>query len=77
MLDFTLYTANCVGMSGNCLYPNKVVVKDKESFKEAVKKDHVRISNVQIVFHLIVIMTILIILRIGLLLLTLLLKCLV
>lgn len=41
MLDFTLYTANCVGMSGNCLYPNKVVVKDKESFKEAVKKDHV------------------------------------
>lgn len=41
MLDFTLYTANCVGMSGNCLYPNKVIVKDKESFKEAVKKDHV------------------------------------
>lgn len=41
MLDFTLYTANYVGMSGNCLYPNKVVVKDKESFKEAVKKDHV------------------------------------
>lgn len=41
MLDFTLYTANCVGMSGNCLYPNKVVVKDKESFKGAVKKDHV------------------------------------
>lgn len=41
MLNFTLYTANCVGMSGNCLYPNKVVVKDKESFKEAIKKDHV------------------------------------
>ena len=32
MLNFTIYTADCVGNSGNCLYPNKMIVTDKESF---------------------------------------------
>lgn len=32
MLNFTIYTANCVGNSGNCLYPNKMIVTDKDSF---------------------------------------------
>lgn len=31
MLDFTIYGADCVGNSGNCLYPNKMVVTDKAS----------------------------------------------
>lgn len=26
MLNFTIYTADCVGNSGNCLYPNKMIV---------------------------------------------------
>lgn len=26
MLDFTIYTADCVGNSGNCLYPNNQIV---------------------------------------------------
>lgn len=41
MLDFTIYTANCTGDSSNCLYPNKVVVTDKDSFIAATKMDHV------------------------------------
>lgn len=41
MLDFTIYAADCVGNSGNCLYPNKMVVTDKESFIAATKMDHV------------------------------------
>lgn len=41
MLDFTIYTADCKGNSGNCLYPNKVIVKNKESFVAATKMDHV------------------------------------
>lgn len=41
MLDFTIYTANCAGDSSNCLYPNKVVVTDKDSFITATKMDHV------------------------------------
>ena len=41
MLNFTIYTANCVGNSGNCLYPNKMIVTDKESFIAATKMDHV------------------------------------
>lgn len=41
MLNFTIYTANCVGNSGNCLYPNKMIVTDKESFIVATKMDHV------------------------------------
>lgn len=30
--NFTIYTADCAGNSGNCLYPNKMIVTDKESF---------------------------------------------
>ena len=41
MLDFTIYTADCKGNSGNCLYPNKIVIKDKEDFIKATKMDHV------------------------------------
>ncbi len=41
MLNFTIYTADCVGNSGNCLYPNKMIVTDKESFIKATKMDHV------------------------------------
>ena len=41
MLNFTIYTADCAGNSGNCLYPNKMIVTDKESFIKATKIDHV------------------------------------
>ena len=41
MINFTVYSADCVGNSGNCLYPNKNVVTDKESFIAAIKMDHV------------------------------------
>lgn len=41
MINFTVYSADCVGNSGNCLYPNKNVVTDKESFFAATKMDHV------------------------------------
>lgn len=41
MLDFTIYAADCIGNSGNCLYPNKIIVTDKESFIAATKMDHV------------------------------------
>ena len=41
MIHFTVYSADCVDNSGNCLYPNKNVVTDKESFIAATKMDHV------------------------------------
>ena len=41
MLDFTIYTADFVGNSGNCLYPNKIIVTDKDSFITATKIDYV------------------------------------
>lgn len=41
MINFTVYSADCVGNSGNCLYPNKMIVSDKESFIAATKMDHV------------------------------------
>lgn len=41
MINFTVYSADCVGNSGNCLYLNKNVVTDKESFIAATKMDHV------------------------------------
>lgn len=41
MLNFTLYTANCVGNSANCLYPNQCVITDRDSFIAATKNDHV------------------------------------
>ena len=41
MINFTVYSADCVGNSGNCLYPKKMIVADKESFIKATKMDHV------------------------------------
>ncbi len=41
MTQFTLYTADCVGSLSNCVYPNKVVITDKESLVAAAKVDHV------------------------------------
>lgn len=41
MLNFTIYTADCVGNSGNCMYPNKMIVTNKDSFIKATKMDHV------------------------------------
>ncbi len=41
MIKFTLYRANCSGNLQNCLYPKKIVVKDRDSFLEAIKFDHV------------------------------------
>ena len=41
MLDFTIYAADCAGNSGNCLYPDKIIVTDKESFIVATKMEHV------------------------------------
>ncbi len=38
---FTLYSADIVGNSGNCLYPNKTVVTDEASLKAAVGHDYV------------------------------------
>lgn len=40
-MQFTIFTANCVGMSGNCSYPKKSVVTDGDSLKRAVAFDHV------------------------------------
>ena len=41
MLNFTVYTANCVNNSANCLYPNKMLITDKDSFIASTKMDHV------------------------------------
>lgn len=41
MFKFTLYTANCVGNNGNCIYPNKMEVTDEVSFVTAISLDHV------------------------------------
>ncbi|QSX09559.1 primase C-terminal domain-containing protein [Alkalibacter rhizosphaerae] len=41
MIEFTLYTATCIGNLSNCIYPNKVVVTDKDSMAKAVIFDHV------------------------------------
>lgn len=41
MINFTVYSADCVGNSGNCLYPNKMIVTDEESFIASTKMDRV------------------------------------
>ena len=41
MLNFTLFTANVRGDKGNCVYPNRVEVTNREAFKEAMQYDHV------------------------------------
>ena len=38
---FTLYSANCLGRSDNCLYPNKVEVVDADSLIQGVSHDYV------------------------------------
>ncbi|WP_423245048.1 phage/plasmid primase, P4 family [Heliorestis acidaminivorans] len=40
-MEFTLYTADCTGNLSNCTYPKKAVIKDRGSFLEAIKFDHV------------------------------------
>lgn len=40
-MNFTLYTADCVGNLKNCVYANKEIIADKESLIAAVNKDHV------------------------------------
>ena len=44
MLNFNCYDATCRENSNNCLYPNKVVVSDKDSFIKAVSFDHVTVK---------------------------------
>lgn len=41
LMQFTVFTANCVGKAANCSYPKKVVVTDAGSLKRAVAFDHV------------------------------------
>lgn len=41
MIEFTLCTSEYKGNISNCLYPNKVVIKDEATFLEAIKFDHV------------------------------------
>ena len=41
MLNFTLFTANVRGDKGNCVYPNRIEVTNREAFKEAMQYDHV------------------------------------
>ncbi len=41
IMKITLYHADCLGVPGNCSYPNKVVVTDTDSLKEVVSHDYV------------------------------------
>lgn len=43
-MNFTLYTADCIGNLKNCIYTNKIAIKDKETLIAAVGKDHVMAS---------------------------------
>ena len=40
-MEFTIYTADCVGNPTNSLYPNKVVIRSAADLAEAVRLDHV------------------------------------
>lgn len=40
-MELILYTANCTGVRSNCLYPNRVVITDKDGLCAAIKFDHV------------------------------------
>ena len=40
-MQVTIFTANCIGQTANCSYPNKVTVVTPEQLKETVKTDHV------------------------------------
>lgn len=41
MLNFKIHTATCIGNSSNCIYPNEVLVSDRDSFIKAISFDHV------------------------------------
>lgn len=41
---FNIYNSNVVGVAANCLYPNKIEIKDNESLKMAVSKDYVCVA---------------------------------
>ena len=40
-MNFTLYTANCVGNPQNNLYPNRLVISNADDMRAAVIYDHV------------------------------------
>ena len=41
MLKCRLSVATCIGNSSNCMYPNSVMVSDRDSFIQAISFDHV------------------------------------
>ena len=41
MLKCRLSMATCIGNSSNCMYPNSVMVSDRDSFIQAISFDHV------------------------------------
>ena len=41
MLKCRLSVATCIGNSSNCIYPNSVMVSDRDSFIQAISFDHV------------------------------------
>ena len=38
---FTMYSADCIGVKTNCLYPHKTVITDEASLADAVRRDYV------------------------------------
>lgn len=40
-MQFTIFTANCVGKKSNCSYPKQVTVTDEAGLRAAVAYDHV------------------------------------
>ena len=40
-MNFTLYSADCIGQTGNCLYPHKFDVTNEAAFAQAVSHDYV------------------------------------
>ena len=38
---FTMFHADCVGNAVNCLYSHKVEIADADTFRQAVRFDHV------------------------------------
>ena len=41
MLNCKIHTATCIGNSSNCIYPNEVLVSDRDSLIKAISFDHV------------------------------------
>lgn len=41
MIKLTIYTADCTHSLSNCIYPNKHIITDETSMKDAMKYDHV------------------------------------